>query len=399
MCKHVAALLYTVADSVAKGENKACTSRIQSWHQPSTKLQKTAYLVDIATPKASPSMVQPAKKLCSRRDQFDPRCSEHQRKRSLGEYNLDRLADISNGKAAALLYASMVRDEQPVSQLPDIRFPVHEVELTSSKIINVCTVAETINSGKSLAVTEDDRDWIVTITCKQSESELWYQHREGRITSSNVGKVLKHVNDDDRLVGATHSITATIMGYYKIDEQRLPKPLQWGRLNEAKALERYRQKQQHHKSLKVSKTGLWVSLHHPFLAASPDSLVDCQCCGAGVVEIKCPWTERNATITELIERQKSGFLEKVSENVTLRKSHDYYSQVQLQMYCTNRSYCDFVVYTAAGTDNLGIFRIPYDKQHVDEITRKATVFWHQVILSELGTRSVQQKLDLSQPKN
>ncbi|XP_077553350.1 uncharacterized protein LOC144168189 [Haemaphysalis longicornis] len=31
-----------------------------------------------------------------------------------------------------------------------------------------------------------------------------------------------------------------------------------------------------------------------FFAASPDGLVECSCCGRGVLEIKCPCKHRNA---------------------------------------------------------------------------------------------------------
>ena len=31
----------------------------------------------------------------------------------------------------------------------------------------------------------------------------------------------------------------------------------------------------------------FLSEKHPFLGASPDALIECNCCGQGVVEVKC----------------------------------------------------------------------------------------------------------------
>ena len=40
-----------------------------------------------------------------------------------------------------------------------------------------------------------------------------------------------------------------------------------------------------HKGLNITRSGVYVSLEHPFLGATPDGLVECACCGKGVVEL------------------------------------------------------------------------------------------------------------------
>ena len=337
--------------------------------------------------------MQPSTTQSSRRDEFDPRCREHQKKRSLGDYNLDALAEVSGGKAAALLYAGMYRDEEAINAVPDISFPVQEEDVSTSHMLDVSTVCDRMKNGKKFVISNEERDWIVAATVDQSESEQWFHQREARITASNIGNVLKHVDESHQVIGATHSITATIMGYYKMDGDKLPKPLQWGRSQESKALSMYLQRQRQHKGLKLQKTGLWVSTEHPFLAASPDGLINCQCCGVGVVEVKCPWACRSNTISEFAS-QKDSCLQLSGEVFSLKQSHQYYSQVQLQMFCTGRSYCDFVVYTTAAKDNLCIVRIPYNELFVQQIP-KASVFWHQVIVPEIHNKSVARKLEES----
>lgn len=41
-----------------------------------------------------------------------------------------------------------------------------------------------------------------------------------------------------------------------------------------------------HKNLKVSDSGFFTSVEHPYVGASPDSLVECSCCGQGICEVK-----------------------------------------------------------------------------------------------------------------
>ena len=36
--------------------------------------------------------------------------------------------------------------------------------------------------------------------------------------------------------------------------------------------------------------GLVVNPKYPYLGATPDGWVGCDCCGIGIVEIKCPYT-------------------------------------------------------------------------------------------------------------
>ena len=41
-------------------------------------------------------------------------------------------------------------------------------------------------------------------------------------------------------------------------------------------------------------SGLFISIEYPMFGASPDGLVQCTCCGEGLVAIKCPHTLRES---------------------------------------------------------------------------------------------------------
>ena len=122
-----------------------------------------------------------------------------------------------------------------------------------------------------------------------------------------MGNVLNHVDHQGNIKGATHSIIATIMSYLQsFQKGKEPPSIKWGRSNEPKAIKMFKQYQStKHNSLKVEKSGLWISMKHPFIAASPDSLISCECCGSGTVEVKCPWSDRDKTVSQFADTSNS----------------------------------------------------------------------------------------------
>ena len=101
-----------------------------------------------------------------------------------------------------------------------------------------------------------------------------------------------------------------------------------------------------HEELKVTPTGLFISIEHPFLGASPDATIHCKCCGLGVVEVKCPLCAQEASFERSMIETKHFCLEKQHDGkYQLKRNHAYYYQCQLQLFVTGYSFCDFVVWT------------------------------------------------------
>lgn len=98
-----------------------------------------------------------------------------------------------------------------------------------------------------------------------------------------------------------------------------------------------------HKDFKVTETGFEISLEKPEFGASPDGLVTCSCCGSGCLEIKSPY--RLGLGAKLIDLVKlKDFCLQRGEKIFLDPTHEYYYQVQFQMFCLEKKYCDFVVW-------------------------------------------------------
>lgn len=53
-----------------------------------------------------------------------------------------------------------------------------------------------------------------------------------------------------------------------------------------------------HAGVKVKRAGLFISLTHPYLAASPDGIFQCSCHPTEevVIEVKCPYSHRDSTL-------------------------------------------------------------------------------------------------------
>lgn len=138
----------------------------------------------------------------------------------------------------------------------------------------------------------------------------WYAQRIGRITASRVGAILglgKFQSRDDVLrtmireaLGAESEFTGN-------------EATEYGSLHEADALAEYEKL----RGVMIEPCGLCVHPQHDWLAASPDGFVG----ERGAIECKAPYRAR---YTE--------------------PSAEYCAQMQLQMACADRDWCDFAVW-------------------------------------------------------
>ena len=89
-----------------------------------------------------------------------------------------------------------------------------------------------------------------------------------------------------------------------------------------------------HKKLKSEEQGLIVMRGKPFIAASPDLKVSCECCGEGLVEIKCPYSIKES----IPSADNLTYLQIVDGTIILKRKSDYFYLVQGQMTVTELSY-------------------------------------------------------------
>ncbi|XP_072028778.1 uncharacterized protein [Amphiura filiformis] len=227
---------------------------------------------------------------------------------------------------------------------------------------------------KTFTVTERQSSRVEELTRKQSESKLWYGFRAGRITASK----LKQVCHSDPRIPAK-SLINTIC--YPDKHKFSTAATRHGIDNEDKVLDMYAEEMKWHDNFVMSKTGLVINTQFPYLGASPDSLVSCECCGNGCVEVKCPYSKRDMTIRDAIEQDKTFCLEIRNDEPKLKQNHQYYYQVQAQIHCTNTEYADFIVWTGRGP--LHKERILPDLDFWEVCVERSSKFFLLGILPEL----------------
>ena len=89
------------------------------------------------------------------------------------------------------------------------------------------------------------------------------------------------------------------------------KQTNWGCKHEQKARELYYKKAVlSHDNLEITDSGLVINPQWPFVGASPDGIITCKCCGRGVLELKCPYCNREETIESAATNDKKFCLKK-----------------------------------------------------------------------------------------
>lgn len=192
-----------------------------------------------------------------------------------------------------------------------------------------------------LQVTENDVNRIEEATRGQAKSTRWHDERLYRVTASHFGAIGHMTNKRD-----TDKLCDAIYGQKPL---KTPAVLH-GKEYEKRAVELFSQKTHE----RVQPCGLFVSLDQPFLAASPDGVTD----SSALLEVKCPFAGR---YEKIVPGEHFPFLCNTDANeLTLKKSHVYFDQVQGQLHITGKKKCFFVIYTF---EDLQYFVVDYDHEY------------------------------------
>ena len=158
--------------------------------------------------------------------------------------------------------------------------------------------------------------------------------------------------------------------------------IRYGRLTEEKAKIEYEKIiSKDHSDVVVNNCGLFVERCNMFLSASPDLLVSCSCCGEGLVEIKCPYTNRE--ISPLSKPSTFLSASAVDGRLRVETNHQYYTQMQGQLGVTGRSWCDIFVYSEKGHF---MQRIGFDKAFWLTLMLKLVHFFQDKVFPRFSSK-------------
>lgn len=171
----------------------------------------------------------------------------------------------------------------------------------------------------------------------------WFQARLGKVTASNVYNVLSKTAkgmptskyEDYKIKLMTERLTEEISQSYTTPA------MQWGIEHEEDALREY----EFIYDTEVTRCGF---IQHPTIqmaGASPDGFIG----EDGLVEVKCPQPPNHLRFF-------------IDSNI----KPEYLAQMQFQMACTGRKWCDFISYDPRFVDRSSDFRMKIKRIHRDE---------------------------------
>lgn len=199
-------------------------------------------------------------------------------------------------------------------------------------------------------------------TAQQGESSLWHESRRMRLTSSMVKRVPVRPSTDH---------TKAVMDILH-PSFRGNRATERGRRNEPRARREFARRHQ----CTVRQTGLVICPALPWLAASPDGVIDSE---NALVEIKCPDVDDCSTLlgTRAYDLQKND-----DETYTLLENgrNKYYHQVQFAMHCTGKSTCYLYVWSEEH-DMTAV--VPYNRDFVNSHLSRLHGFYFKSLLPTL----------------
>lgn len=81
------------------------------------------------------------------------------------------------------------------------------------------------------------------------------------------------------------------------------------------------------------------------MGARPDGIVQCDCCGIGVLEVKCPFLCADKSIQSVTIENRNFFLHEDDEGMlTLKQNHAYFLPGANGDEFTDAQYSDFIVW-------------------------------------------------------
>ena len=160
---------------------------------------------------------------------------------------------------------------------------------------------------------------IEKLTIGQANNVLWFKYRKHCITAS----IAHRVANAERKADECFRVRALIA-----KELHIPlyvPAMVYGQNSEAKAIQTYVETyKSEHTNLRCLRKGLKLYEDIPYLGASVDGILVCDCHESFLVEVKCPYSLRDKSIIEYGNK-----LIYLTPDLQLRKTHPYWDQVQM----------------------------------------------------------------------
>ena len=187
-------------------------------------------------------------------------------------------------------------------------------------------------------------------------TDEWKAIRCGNATASRIADIVAKTKtgySTSRANYCAQLVVERLTG--NVAESYSNEAMKWGTATEPEARDAYC----FHADVDVTEIGF---VEHPAISmagASPDGLIG----DVGLVEIKCPISATH--INTLLGRSVPGH---------------YQTQIQWQLACTGRAWCDFVSYDPRMPEHLRFFvqRVHRDNEHIEQLEIEVIKFLSEV---------------------
>ncbi|XP_062572904.1 uncharacterized protein LOC134234867 [Saccostrea cucullata] len=391
-CNHVAGLLFRVEYANKMGCT-SCTSNKCEWVVPKERPLKPAMLKDMTFERAKHGKTGKTRTLNGSRKNYNALPEDNEEDNFLATFS-DALREILPD---ACLFKGLDVDQPHQAKGKEPHASGADMTVEDCSQINVQQYFM-----KSMLSSFEQNDTSIkippsTITCisnstkGQSSNSTWHDMRIGRLTSSyfySIHTKVGSINNKPTVVHDVKPLVKHIMGYTKVNPNI--KSLKYGREMEPVAKGIYlKEFCTAHKNAKSDECGIVLDSVHTYIAASPDLLVSCSCCGDGCVEIKCPLITKCSSCLSFCTCKIPVYLINKSGELSLKSNHSYFAQIQGQMHVTGRKWCDFFVYTCNGTFTENI---EYNETYFTDILKSLQYFFFSFVLPELKSYSIEKSL-------
>ena len=212
-------------------------------------------------------------------------------------------------------------------------------------------------------------------TRNQSSDSKWHEFRFGMLTASNAKVYCDKIMSVQCNTNRTDCIYLINKCMSQSNKLMHVPAIKWGRDHEIDAVRKiclcFTAKSS---NFDCEKAGLRIHKRYPYLGASPDGLILCDCCPLRVLECKCPYSIKDKDPTHLDVVTNIDYIQ-VSDGIPhLRKSHYYYALVQMQRAILNASLCEFIIWTEK---NILILKVPFDSDYWKQMQSNLTLFFSQ----------------------